>query len=341
MGGTLGQRVVVLGTGGTIAGVSTTGRDRDYQAAQLGAAQLLSALPDLEGVPLEAHQVCQVDSKDMGWPQWRALLQACLRHLARPEVDSLVITHGTDTLEETALLLHLVLPTGKPVVLTAAMRPASSEQADGPANLRLAVQTVQTVARLHGHGGGVVVALQGRLWAGVHVRKVHSWHIDAFDGGGAPALSPSGPWLPAEGLCNESLLACESLPWVPCLISHADADARMVEALRHVESPPKGWVVACTGHGTVHADLAQALASQVSMGVPVWRTTRVSRGGVSEPGELRRSDAGPGLWPVAGALTPTQARLALSLGLALGGVAQAEAVRCRLQQVQHPGLLMA
>lgn len=331
---TLGQRVVVLGTGGTIAGVSTTGRDQDYRAAQLGTAELLAAIPGLQAVPLESHQVCQVDSKDMGWPQWRLLLQACLAHLQRPEVQGLVITHGTDTLEETALLLHLLLPAGKPVVLTAAMRPASSAEADGPANLVLAVQTVQAAARQpQGRQGGVVVALQGRLWAGAQVRKVHSWHIDAFDGGGAAPLVTSQLGWPPEGLCTEALLARDALPWVPCVTSHGDADVRQIKALLEGNELPQGWLVACTGHGTVHDALTAALACEVARGVPVWRVTRVARGGVSPMG------AHP--WPSVGALTPAQARLALSVGLALGGQDQAEDVRRRLCRVQPEGVLMA
>ncbi len=336
---TLGQRVVVLGTGGTIAGLSTTGRDRDYRAAQLGAAQLLAAIPGLQGVPLESHQVCQVDSKDMGWSQWRLLLQACLAHLQRPEVDGLVITHGTDTLEETALLLHLLLPPGKPVVLTAAMRPASSAEADGPANLMWAVQTVQAVqaaarqAPGHPQGGGVLVALQGRVWPGAQVRKVHSWHIDAFDAGGAPPLAPGAAGWPSEGLCTDALLALEALPWVPCVTSHGDADVRLVEALLREHERPQGWLVACTGHGTVHAALTEVLQREVTRGVPVWRVSRVARGGVSLSGDHP--------WPSVGALTPSQARLALSVGLALGGQEPAEEVRRRLCRVQPDGVLMA
>ncbi|HRH17611.1 MAG TPA: asparaginase domain-containing protein [Aquabacterium sp.] len=327
--------VVVLGTGGTIAGTSGTGRDRDYQAAQLSVAQLVAALPELAAHRLEAQQVAQVDSKDMGWSVWRPLLQACLVALARPEVAGLVITHGTDTLEETALLLHLLLPPGKPVVLTAAMRPATSAQADGPGNLLHAVCTVQAAAAQGVHG--VVVAMAGRLWPALVVRKAHAWQVDAFDGGGAGPLSggvqaPGGgaAWPPAMAWCTEQVLACDELPWVMLLTSHADADARAVDALAALPQPPQGWVVACTGHGTVHQALGVVLtAIAADTGALVWRSTRVARGGVAPKDQVGPPDA----LPVTGALTPAQARLLMSLGLVMG---RSAAEQLRQQLLAHP-----
>lgn len=303
----------VLGTGGTIAGVSHTGRDRDYQAASLSVQALVDAVPELAAVRLQVQQVCQVDSKDMGWPQWRLLLQACLDALHDPEVAGVVITHGTDTLEETALLLQVLLPPLKPVVLTAAMRPATSSQADGPVNLLRAVRAVQeavsypaaiTGRKLH----GVAAALHGHLWPALRVRKAHSWIIDAFDGGGMPAAADGGAatWPPSWGFMVPELLQRDTLPWVPLLTSHADAQPQVVAALLRADPPPAGWLLATTGHGTVHAALETALQG----GQPVWRASRVARGGIAW------DSAG---WPSVGPLTPAQGRLLLSLALAVSG----------------------
>ena len=111
------QRVVILGTGGTIAGTAhNPSRAWAYQAAQLSVAQLIEAIPALQDVPLEAVQVAQIDSKDMSWAVWRQLAQALQRHLARDDVAGVVITHGTDTLEETAWLLQALHDGRKPVV---------------------------------------------------------------------------------------------------------------------------------------------------------------------------------------------------------------------------------
>ncbi len=315
--------VLVLGTGGTIAGTSSTGHDRDYQAAQLQVADLVAAVPGLAAFQLEAQQVAQVDSKDMGWPVWQGLLKACVAGLARPEVAGLVITHGTDTLEETALLLHVLLPAGKPVVLTAAMRPATSAQPDGPANVLLAVRSVHAAIEQGWHG--VVVALGGRLWPAALVRKAHSWHVDAFDGAGADVSVATGAlhaWQPSLGMHRPLLLSLPNLPWVALVFSHADADGRLVDAALQSDAAPLGWVVACTGHGTWHVRLREALIRAEQAGALVWRSTRVPRGGVSPHAS---KDA-----PVTGLLTPAQARLLMSLGLALGGAAVAEQLRQRL-----------
>lgn len=312
----MGGTIVVLGTGGTIAGVSTTGDDRHYQAAQLSVEQLVAAVPALSGMPLEAHQVAQVDSKDMGWPVWRELLQALEIHLARPEVAGVVVTHGTDTLEETAVLLHLLLPPGKPVVLTAAMRPASSREADGPGNLLDAVR-VLLWAEARGQSG-VVAVMAGRVWAGAEVRKAHSWHIDAFDGGDAAPLA----WLESAQVCAGARdwprprawgmdPRVEALPRVALITSHGDVDGSVVDALLASGShglPLAGLVVACTGHGTVHVQLQVALERARAAGVVVWRSTRVARGGVQPSTQSE-------VWPAIPRLTAAQARLALSLAL--------------------------
>ncbi|MBT9527770.1 MAG: asparaginase, partial [Rhizobacter sp.] len=147
--------IVVLGTGGTIAGTSAVAGDNiGYTAAQIGVSQLVQAIPALSSVPLECEQVAQIDSKDMGFAIWRTLALRAAHHLARPEVTGVVVTHGTDTLEETAYFLQRVLEPAKPLVMTAAMRPATSPQADGPQNLLDAV-------RVAGHLGvqGVVAVL--------------------------------------------------------------------------------------------------------------------------------------------------------------------------------------
>src|SRR5690606_18828695 len=179
------QRIVVLGTGGTIAGLASSPRALTYEAAQLGVEQLVAGLTGSPSV--ETLQVAQLDSKDMNWSVWKALAGAVDASLRRPEVGAVVITHGTDTLEETAYLLDQLLDIDKPVLLTAAMRPANSLEADGPANLRDAL-TVAQAAMSQGLGG-VVAVMAGRVWPARQVRKVHTRAIDAFDGGGVAPLA--------------------------------------------------------------------------------------------------------------------------------------------------------
>jgi L-asparaginase len=305
-----GGTVVVLGTGGTIAGTAASATDNvGYSAAQLGVQALVAAVPPLAGLAIECEQVAQLDSKDMGHETWLLLARRVAFHLARAEVAGVVITHGTDTLEETAYFLHRVLAPTKPVVLTAAMRPATSLLADGPQNLLDAVN----VAREAG-ASGVLAVLAGRVHAGSDVRKLHSYRLDAFDAGeaGPIAIIEEGrlrrfrAWPAGQALGLASLVrAPADWPKVAMLTSHAGADGALVQAL--VDSGVSGIVVAGTGNGTVHTSLEQALWRAAATGVSVVRVSRCAFGGVV-------GTTGSAL-PALAALAAPQARIELMLRL--------------------------
>jgi L-asparaginase len=308
------QIVVILGTGGTIAGTAQDAADNvGYSAAQIGVAQLIAAVPRLAGQALEAEQVCQIDSKDMDFSVWRALATSVARQLARPEVAGIVITHGTDTLEETAYFLQRVLAPNKPVVLTAAMRPATALLADGPQNLLDAV----VVARSEG-ARGVVVVLAGEVHSALDVRKTHTYRLAAFGSGDAGVLAQieegrlrqHRPWPAGEPLGLGRLpVDAAHWPWVEIVTSHAGARATLVDAL--CSAGVRGIVVACTGNGTVHHELEAALVAAQAAGVCVVRSSRCLDGAVIvSPGQVLRS---------AGALTPVQARVEMILALLEAG----------------------
>ncbi|HZT54889.1 MAG TPA: asparaginase, partial [Burkholderiaceae bacterium] len=269
--------VVVLGTGGTIAGTAASAADNiGYTAARLGAAQLVAAIPALAGAPIEVEQVAQLDSKDMGFAVWRALAAAVDRHLARPEVGGVVVTHGTDTLEETAYFLQRVLAPAKPVVLAAAMRPATSAQPDGPQNLLDAM----VVAREPG-ARGVVAVLAGTVHSALDVRKVHTYRLDAFGSGDAGALGQveqgrlrrHRAWPEGEAI-GLARLPHDIAQWpvVEIVTSHSEARGTLATALR--DAGVQGIVVAATGNGTVHHALEAALLDAQAAGVAVLRATR-------------------------------------------------------------------
>ena len=307
----LPNTLVILGTGGTIAGTAADAGDNvGYTAAQRSVADLLAGVPGLAGLgglSIEAEQVAQLDSKDIDIATWQQLGQRVAAHLARPEVAGLVITHGTDTLEETAWLLQRVLAPAKPVLLVAAMRPATAVMADGPQNL------LDAVAVLRSPGAqGVVAVLAGRVHTAGRVRKVHPYRLDAFDSGDAGPLGvvEEGvlrrfqPWPdsgPALGLALLAVPAAE-WPWVEIVHSHAAAGPRAILAL--LAAGVQGLVLAATGNGTVHQALQPALDQATVAGVPVWRCTRCAAG------VLVGADAGP-----AAALSPWQARVELTLRL--------------------------
>ena len=312
------QTVAVIGTGGTIAGTSANPADNvDYRAAQLGAAQLVAAIPALAGMPIEVEQLAQIDSKDMGFALWRALAERVAQQLARPEVGGVVITHGTDTLEETAYFLQRVLAPRKPVVLTAAMRPATALLSDGPQNLLDAVR----VARTPG-ASGVVAVMAGTVHGALDVRKLHTYRLDAFGSGEAGPIArieegrlrQHRPWPQGQALGLARLpVDVASWPRVEVLMSHAGADGRLVNALR--AAGVRGIVVVGTGNGSLHHSPEAALLEAQADGIKVLRSTRCPQGGVIEAG----TDAQPALsrlgLPSAGSLTPAQARIELMLSL--------------------------
>jgi L-asparaginase len=306
---TLDPLIVILGTGGTIAGTAKTASDGvGYTAAQLRVDDLLAAVPALAGRRLEAHQVAQLDSKDMDVPTWQRLAAAVHDHLARPEVGGIVVTHGTDTLEETAYFLHRVLAPAKPVVLTAAMRPATALAPDGPQNLFDAVQVAATEG-----AGGVVVAFAGRVHDAVQVRKTHSYRVDAFESAdgalvarveeGAVRLLGRWPAGEAVGLARIARPAAR-WPRVEIVMNHAGAGGGIVDALR--QAGVDGLIAAGTGNGTLAHPLDEALRAAAAAGVKVWRSTRCDAGPVMNL---------PGLLPSAGALSPVKARIEMILAL--------------------------
>jgi len=302
-------KIVVLGTGGTIAGTSdVAGASVGYTAGQLGIEQLLAAVPQLAQAargPLVAEQLAQVDSKDMDTRVWASLVARCTEALAQEDVRGVVVTHGTDTLEETAYLLHRCVPASKPVVLTCAMRPATALSPDGPQNLADAL----LVAAQEG-ARGVLLACAGRVHAAVGLRKVHPYRLDPFESGeGVVGYVEDSRWRaardwPAAASASVSLPDGE-WPWVAIVVSHAGADARQVDALVH--GGVRGLVVSGTGNGTVHHALATALRNASARGVRVVRTTRCAEGVVVDGGRDAEFETLP--------LTPVQARVELQLQL--------------------------
>jgi L-asparaginase len=304
----MASRLVVLGTGGTVAGTAGSATDAvGYTAGQIGIAELIAAVPTLSALDLECEQLAQLDSKDMDFFTWQRLARRADAHLARPEVAGVLVTHGSDTLEETAYFLHRVLAPAKPLVLTAAMRPATALSADGPLNLFDAAATALDTA-----AGGVLVTLAGRVWAGAELRKVHSYRTDAFSAGDAGPLAaveegalrwwraaPQGSPLGLERIARD----VAAWPRVEIVLNHAGADGRLVDAL--VAQGVHGIVAAGTGNGTFSGALEAALRRAQAQGVRVLRATRCAAGPV----------IGATALPSAGALSAVQARVELLLAL--------------------------
>lgn len=316
------RRIVILGTGGTIAGRATTAGDNvGYKAGQVPVHDLVAGLPAWADQAVDVEQVAQINSKDMTLPVWQALVARLVAHLQRPEVAGVVITHGTDTIEETAWLLQRLLRPARPVVLTCAMRPATAVSPDGPQNLSDALAVVQAPGSC-----GVSVVCGGQAHLAKDVAKVHPYRVQPFSSGEAgplgvveegrlrrfrdwPAAAPEG----LDQAAADRFAALRALPRVAWVTSHADADGTVVDALvmQAAHSPDQacqGIVVAGTGNGSLHERLQAALHRARDAGMRVVLATRCTEGSVvGWPGQP---------FPDLDGLSPAKARLALSLQLA-------------------------
>lgn len=333
--------IVVLATGGTIAGRAQQSADHvNYQAGTVGVDAMLAevlgppsaqsqAAASLFGHTVRAEQVAQVDSKDMDWPVWHALWQRCHVALADPSTAGVVITHGTDTLEETAYLLQRVLQPRKPVVLVSAMRPASALSADGPQNLldALLIAAQGAAAGMH----GVLAVAAGTVHAAQDVMKVHPYRLDAFSSGDSgplayveqQALRVVRPLTPVGGTSealptqqNWAQVAAQQPPWVGAVYSAGAVRAADVDIW--VDAGVQGLVVVGTGNATVNEALWPGLERAHRKGIAMRRTTRCLQGPAVPAGAQAPKAGGLDLWCPLAPLTPPKLRVALQLHLGLG-----------------------
>ncbi len=276
-------------------------------------ATLLTAVPALQSVArLESEQVAQLDSKDISFGLWAALAARIAFWSTQSDVAGIVVTHGTDTLEETAMALHLTQPRSVPVVLTAAMRPSTSLSADGPLNL---LDAVRVAAHPGAVGKGVLVVINQEIHAGRDVVKAHTSAVDAF---ASPLSGPLGlvqddyvrfTRVVAHGARLWSMPA--DWPSVEVVASYAQPGRLAIDAM--VAGGVRGLVVAAAGNGSVHEVLVDALVDAARSGVAVVRSSRTGVGHVTVPAQPNPQ---AGVFVSAGDLNPYKARVALMLALA-------------------------
>lgn len=278
------KKVVILATGGTIAGTADSEVEMvAYTAAQRTVDELLAGVPVPDFIDFEAYQIAQVDSKDISFQIWRDLALKVEEIIARPDVSGVVITHGTDTLEETAYFLDLTVNATKPVVLTAAMRPATALGADGPLNL------LNSITLAVSGGKGVMAVLNGLVYSGAEVRKEHTSRVEAFSAGQAgPIGMIEGdiiyqwrPWPTSQQILKPSKIPADTnkWPWVEIVMSCAGCTGEAVPAL--VNAGVNGIVVAATGNGTIHERMLEKLLLAQDGGLPIVRAARVGDGLIS------------------------------------------------------------
>ncbi|TVO57678.1 asparaginase [Denitromonas halophila] len=312
----LTPRLTLITTGGTIAGQAVSAADTtDYTAGALDPSALIAAVPGLTDLAqLRVDALLSIDSKDMSPAHWLTLLARVHYHLAQADCDGVVITHGTDTLEETGWFLHLCLPPGKPVVMTAAMRPATALSADGPMNL---YQAIAVAAHTSSTDQGVLVVMNGHIFAAADIVKADTQALGAIT---APTRGPLGTAQPVQFyhpialtqagcIPTDALAGQTELPRVDILYVAAGSDPDLLSAA--VERGAQGIVLALPGNGSLPENWRRPALAALARGISVIRSTRVGHGRVAHS-----TDAA--LPAASGELNPAKARIALMLALAIG-----------------------
>jgi L-asparaginase len=317
-------RIRILATGGTIAGAQTDGA-RGYKAAAFSVQALVAAVPQLATLArIEVEQVAAIGSQDMNETVWRKLAARTEAALAEPEIAGVVITHGTDTMEETAFFLNLVVRAEKPVVLVGAMRPATAISADGPMNLYNAVAVAAQPAAA---GRGVLVVANDEIHFAREIAKTNTTQVGTFASGhrGLAGLVNAGRlhlYAPpvrrhtaqSEFATVESTRGAsgplQTLPRVDIVYAHAGMGRELIDAA--VKAGARGLVIAGMGDGNLGTVALTAAAEAARAGVAVVRSSRAGGGVVERNIEVDDDALG---FIAADELNPQKARVLLMLGL--------------------------
>ncbi|ANE76398.1 asparaginase [Dickeya solani] len=305
--------IVILATGGTIAGsASTSTQTTGYKAGALGVDTLINAVPDVKKLAnVKGEQFANMASENMTGDVVLKLSQRVNALLARDDVDSVVITHGTDTLEESAYFLHLTVKSDKPVVFAAAMRPATAISADGPMNL---LEAVRVASDKQSRGRGVLVVLNDRIGSARYITKSNASTLDSFRANEEGYLGVViGNHIYYQNRLDKlhtnrsvfDVRSLTSLPKVDILYGYQDDPEYLYDAA--ISHGVKGIVYAGMGAGSVSVRGIAGIRKAQDKGVVVMRSSRTGNG-IVPPDE-----ALPGL--VADSLNPAHARILLMLAL--------------------------
>ncbi len=310
--------VVILATGGTIAGVQPKEGEPGYKSGSLSIEALIKGCPGVEKLArLDGEQIASIGSQDMNDVVWGKLARRALELLAQSDVDGIVVTHGTDTMEETAFFLGLVLKSEKPVVLVGSMRPATSQSADGPLNL---YNAVAVAADRDSRGRGVMVVANDEVHTGRDVHKTHTTSVQTFVSTTRGTIGKvyygkvKFGYLPGY---RHTLMSEFAMPSVPTFVprvdivyAHEGVDGTMVRAA--VAAGAKGIVLAGVGDGNGTTDLINALSEAAKAGVVVVRSSHVGSGIVRRNVELDDDKLG---FVAAMDMNPQKSRVLLRVAL--------------------------
>lgn len=310
-------RVIILATGGTIAGAGASADRAGYTAGKIPIDDLIGTIPSVKKIAnISGEQIASVGSQDMTVEIWKKLAIRANEIFAKNEADAIVVTHGTDTQEETAYFLDLVVPSDKPIVLTGSMRPATAISADGPKNLYDAI-TVAINPKTKGRG--VLVSFNEGIFDAREVMKLSTTKTNAF---GSPNTGAVGQaydgrveyYLSSDRERNPKqpiVLTPETqLPRVDIVYMYADAPADQIDFL--ISKKVDGIVIAGVGNGNFNKAYMDAVKRAVAAGIIVCRASRTPSGRVVLHDEINDEELGT---IVSDDLTPQKARVLLMLAL--------------------------
>ena len=309
--------VVILATGGTIAGAAATGTQAGYTSGAVGIDTMINAVPGIKNLAnIRGEQISNVGSQDMSFDILLKLAKR-INELAKSDaVDGIVITHGTDTMEESAFFLNLTVKTNKPVVMVGSMRPSTAVSADGPLNL---YNAVGVAADPKAAGRGVLVVMNDHILDAHSLTKTSTTAVQTFMSPvrGVVGIANYGkndffkrPEWPHTTESEFDISHVTAMPRVDILYVDVDASADLIDCA--VEKGAKGIVIAGVGNGNLNKASVEAAANAVKKGVVVVRSSRVPTGVVGRNVELNDDQLG---FIASDELNPQKARILLSLAL--------------------------
>ncbi len=309
--------IVILATGGTIAGAAATGTQAGYTSGAVTIDAMLAAVPGIQNLAnIKGEQISNVGSQDMDFDILLTVAKRCNALLAGNSVDGIVITHGTDTMEESAFFLNLVVKSDKPVVLVGSMRPSSAVSADGPLNL---YDAVAVAADPNAKGRGVLVVMNDSIHGAHSLTKTSTTAVQTFMSPvrGIVGVSTYGkndfynsPGWKHTTASEFDITNVTKLPRVDILYAYEDMSPDLIDA--SVANGAKGIVIAGVGNGNMNKATLEAAARAVKKGVVVVRSSRVATGTVGRNVEVNDDEMG---FIASDELNPQKSRILLMLAL--------------------------
>ena len=310
-------KVVILATGGTIAGSAASQTSAGYQSGAVAVDALIAAVPQLKDIAdVSGEQIASIGSQDMNDEVWLKLGKRVNEILAKPDVAGIAITHGTDTMEETAYFLNLVVNSTKPVVLTGSMRPSTAMSADGPLNI---YNAVAIAADPTARGRGCLVTVDDDIHSGHDIVKTHTTDVGTMASGEAglvgATLFGKQTWYRTPVCVHTSksefrVEGVDALPRVDIIYAHANMSPDVITSA--VEHGAKGIVVAGVGDGNMTKPAVDALKEVIAKGIVVVRSSRTNGGIIRRNIELNDDELGT---VASMELNPAKSRVLLQLAL--------------------------